>query len=190
MAQGTEEVHVVDGLDVGQLRTAMHDLKEEPDLATLRLRAHNRWIDGAHAETRIYDFYGMGGEGAHKGEFTLTGDEPEPLVGTDKGPNATEALLHGLACCLNASYIYQAALQGIQIDELELEIEGDLDLRGFLGLEPDVPPQFLEIRVSFRVKADVPEGKLKALTDLAQKRSPVFNSVTQPVPVRCSVEVL
>jgi len=190
MAQGTKIESVVDGLDVEQLRTAMHDLKQQPELATLRLRAHNRWIDGAHAETRIYDFYGMGGEGAHKGEFMLTGDEPEPLLGTDKGPNATEALLHGLACCLNASFIYQAALQGVRIDELELDLEGDLDLRGFLGLEPDVPPQFLEIRVTFRVKADAPEGKLKALTDLAQKRSPVFNSVTRPVPVRCTMELL
>jgi uncharacterized OsmC-like protein len=99
-------------------------------------------------------------------------------------------LLHGLACCVNAAFIYQAALQGIQIEELELEVEGDLDLRGFLGLEPDVPPQFLEIRVTFRVKGDAPEGKLKALTDLAQKRSPVFNSVVNPVPVKCRMELL
>ncbi|MHC4479709.1 MAG: OsmC family protein [Planctomycetota bacterium] len=185
------EGDLVNGIDVAQLHTKMDAMREAPELAAFRLRARHRWIDGAHVQTTIQDFYGAGQENASRWEpFVLEGDEPEILLGTDQGPNATEAALHALASCLSTTFIYHAATQGVRVDGLELELEGDLDLRGFLGLAPEVRNGYQAIRVTLRASGDAPEGKLKALCDLAQKRSPVFDVMTNGVAVSVQFEAM
>jgi uncharacterized OsmC-like protein len=146
-------------------------------------------VDGAHCRSTIQDFRAGGQEDTSRARaHVLEGDEPTTLLGEDKGPNATETLLHALAACLNASFIYHAAAQGIKVHELEFDVEGDIDLNGFLGLNEQVPSNFQQIRVTCRARADAPREKIEELCEYAQKRSPVFNSVSRPVPVHVMLE--
>ena len=178
----------VNDLDVEQLHGAIDGMREEPESGKYQFRAHNEWVSGAHCRSSINDFRAAGEEGTHEHAHVLEGDEPAGLLGTDCGPNATETLLHALAACLNASFIYHAANQGIFVEELKIEVEGDIDLGGFLGIDEAIPSNFQQIRVKFLVKAEASEEKIRELCEYAQRRSPVFNSVTRPIPVDVSFE--
>jgi uncharacterized OsmC-like protein len=178
----------VNDVNVDQLREAMDGLRENPDLGKYQFRVHNEWISGAHCRSSISDFLAGGEEGTHEHVHVLECDEPAGLLGTDRGPSATETLLHALAACLSGSFIYHAANQGVYVEELKIEVEGDLDLGGFLGIDEAIPSNFQQIRVKFIVKADASEEKISELCEYAQRRSPVFNSVTRPIPVDVSIE--
>ena len=176
--------NITNGLNVDDLNNSIDATRANPQLGKYQFRAKNRWVDGAHCRTTINDFYAAGQEDTFRSKtHVLEGDEPPALLGQDYGPNATEALLHALGACLNASFIFQATAQGIKIDELEFELEGDIDLNGFLGVDESARNGFQEIRVTCMVKADAPREKLEELCELAQKRSPVFDIVSHPVPV-------
>ncbi|HEU4873508.1 MAG TPA: OsmC family protein [Pyrinomonadaceae bacterium] len=105
------------------------------------------------------------------------------MLGSDKAPNPVEYLLHPLAACVTTSMVYQATAKGIRITEVESRVEVKLDLRGFLGLSEDVPPGYEDIRMLFKVKADVPDDELPDVVALGPKFSPVFDSVTRPIAV-------
>lgn len=179
---------IINGLDVGQLDCCMGELKDNPKSGKYKFRAKNEWVNGAHCRSKINDFCAAGQEESREKTHILEGDEPLGLLGEDIGPNATEALLHALGSCLNASFIYHAAARGIKIDHLELELEGDLDINGFLGVDEEVPSNFQQIRVKCKVKADAPREKLEELWEYAQKRSPVFNTVTHPIRIDAMLE--
>lgn len=179
----------MNGVNVGQLRQTMEAIKDKPALAKFEFRAHNQWINGGHNRTTIQGFYGAGQEDATRTKpFTLENDEPTILLGGDQAPNPTEALFHALAGCLTTSLVYHAAARGIRIDEVESEYEGTLDLRGFLGMSDQVRNGYDQIRVTMRVKGDASEAQLQELCELAQRRSPVFDIVTNPVPVQVTME--
>jgi uncharacterized OsmC-like protein len=120
----------------------------------------------------------------------LKADEPLVLLGTDVAANPVEHLLHALASCLTTSMVYHAAAKGIQIDEVESSLEGDLDLRGFLELDKDTRQGYQGVRVSFKIKADVPDEQLQELVQLGTGHSPVFDSLTNGVPISVSAERL
>lgn len=105
------------------------------------------------------------------------------LLGGNAGPNAVEAILHALASCLSVGFVYNAAAQGITVESLNSNVEGDLDLQGFLGLSQDVRPGFENIRLTYRVKSDAPREKIEALCDYVQRTSPVLDMLRNPVPV-------
>lgn len=182
---------LVNGVKVVELEQIIEEFKKDAGKAKLKARAHNQWVNGGHCRSRIKDF-NVGGEedATRSGAFTLEADEPEPMLGENHGPTATEAALHALASCLNTTFIYHAAAKGIEIKELELELEGDLDLRGFLGVDPKVRNGYTTIHVTFRVKSDAPREKIEELMKLAQRRSPVFDIVTHETPVEASLELL
>jgi uncharacterized OsmC-like protein len=113
----------------------------------------------------------------------LVGDEPPVLLGGNAGPNSVEATLHALASCLNVGFIYNAAAMGIEVSSLEFDLDGDLDLLGFLGLSDKVRPGYSGIRVRYRVQADAPREKLEELCDYVQRTSPVLDIIRNPVPV-------
>jgi uncharacterized OsmC-like protein len=115
--------------------------------------------------------------------FTLDGDEPPVLLGANHGPNAVEAVLHALASCVAVGVAYNAAAQGIEIRSLEFDLEGQLDLHGFLGLSPDIRPGYRDIRVTYRIDSDATAEKVDELCAYAQNTSPVLDIVTNPVPV-------
>jgi uncharacterized OsmC-like protein len=183
------EQKIVNGVNVDQLFETINVIKDQPDIAKFRFRASNKWINGGHNRTSIKDFYGAGQEDTSRTEpFVLDADEPPVLLGTDQGANPVEYVLTALAGCLTTSLIYHAAAQGIKIDEVESRFEGDLDLRGFLGLSENVRNGYENIRVTFKIKADAPKEKLEELVKLAQQRSPVFDIVSNPVPVSVRLE--
>ena len=129
----------INGVDVDQLFSTIDAIKETPGLAKFEFRANNRWINGGHNRTSVKDFYGAGREDAsRKQTFVFDNDEPVVLLGEDNGANPVEFVLHALAGCLTTSLVYHAAAQGIKIDAVESTFEGDLDLRGTLGIDRDV----------------------------------------------------
>jgi uncharacterized OsmC-like protein len=187
MATTTERIR--NGVDTEQLFGTLDAIKAEPGLARFQFRARNRWIDGAHNRTTIKDFYGASQEDTSRAaEFVLDAGEPAILVGTDTGPNPAEYLLHALAACLTTSLVYVAAARGVRLTEVESTLEGDMDVQGALGLSDEYRNGFERIRVSFRVKGDAPAEKLREVVERAQRRSAVFDMVTNGVPVAVEVE--
>jgi len=174
----------MNGVELDQLMATINAIKAEPELGACRFRARNSWIMGNHNRTTVEGFYGAKQDIDHKQTFTMDADEPAILAGNDEGANPVEHLLHALASCLTTSMVAHAAVRGIEIEELESELEGDLDLRGFLGLAMDVPKGYTEIRARFRVKAR-PED-VSRIKELA-RFSPVFNTITSGAKVAVEV---
>jgi uncharacterized OsmC-like protein len=176
------------GVDTGQLFATLDLLKEQPELGKFQFRAKNQWIAGAHNRTTIKDFHAAGGEDTSRSEaFVIDAGEPAILVGSDTGANPAEYLLHALAACLTTSLVYVAAARGVQLTEVESTIEGDMDVQGALGLSDEHRNGFEHIRVSFRVKGDAPDEKLREVVERAQRRSAVYDMVTNGVPVTVDV---
>ena len=174
----------INGIHMETLQGTVNAIEQEPDLGQCRFRARNKWLGGNRNSTTITGFYGARQEIAHKQVFELQADEPPILAGSDEGANPVEHLLNALAACVTTSMVAHAAVRGIHIEELESEIEGDIDLRGFLGLADDVPKGFTDIRIKFRVKADI--DNMERLKRLASY-SPVFNTLTQGANVDIQV---
>jgi uncharacterized OsmC-like protein len=177
---------VINGVDVDTLMGTVNAIKGDAGLGACRFRASNTWLSGNHNRSTVSGFHGARQEIAHRQTFTMDADEPAILAGNDAGANPVEHLLHALASCLTTSMVAHAAVRGIEIEELESELEGDIDLRGFLGLAPDVPKGYTEIRAKFRVKAK-PED-VDRIKELA-KFSPVFNTVTRGARVKVEVSL-
>jgi uncharacterized OsmC-like protein len=174
----------INGIDRDALLKIIDTLREHPDLANFQFRANQEWIDGVHARTTIQDFFGVGEEQtSRKQPHRLDADEPELLLGHDQGPGATEALLHALVSCMGGTFVYYATALGVKIDSMRLHAEGDVDLRGFLGIAEEVRRGFQNIRVTFDVASGAPREKIDELIQLTQKYSPVFDVVSHGVPV-------
>jgi uncharacterized OsmC-like protein len=179
--------NIVNGVDLDRLHGTIEHVNAEPALARFQFRASNQWIDGGHNRTAIKGFYGAGQEDTSRVEpFVLDTDEPPVLLGENRGPNAGEYLLHALAACLTGTIVYHAAARGIALEGLESTIEGDVDLRGFLGLDERVRPGYEGIRVSFKVTGDLDDDQLAELASLT-RFSPVRDIVSNPVPVAIDV---
>lgn len=174
----------VNGVDLNVLGATVSAIAKDPALGQCRFRARNRWVDGNHNRTTVTDFFGAGEDIPHKQTFELHADEPAILAGNDDGANPVEHLLHALASCVTTSMVAHAAVKGIDIEALESELEGDIDLNGFLGLDARVPKGFTNIRVKFRVRTD--PGNLETLKQLSAF-SPVFNTLTHGVKVDIDV---
>lgn len=174
----------LNGVNVDQLVATVNAIQENPEIARFQFRAHNEWIDGGHSRTTIQDFYGAMQEDTSRSQpFVVDGDEPPMLLGGNAGPNAVEAVLHALASCLSVGFIYNAAAQGIRVDSLSFDLEGNLDLRAFLGLSKDVRPGFESIRLTFQVESDAPREKIVELCNYVKATSPVLDIIRNPVPV-------
>jgi uncharacterized OsmC-like protein len=172
------------GVDTQQLFGTLDAVKAQPELAAFTWRATNEWLAGAHNRSTIKDFYAASGEDTSRTEaFTLDAGEPAILCGTDTGPNPAEYLLHALAACLTTSLVYVAAARKVPLTRVESKIEGDMDVRGALGLDDSVPNRFTDIRVTFTVEGDAPAEKLREVVTRARARSAVFDTLTNGVTV-------
>ena len=177
------------GVDSEQMYGTLDAIKANPELGIFQFRARNRWIDGAHNRSTIHGFYGAGQEDVTRAEaFEVDAGEPAILLGSDTGANPAEYLLHALAACLTTSLVYVAAARGVRLTEVDSVLEGDMDVRGALGLSDEVRNGFSRIRVSFTIKGDAPEEKLREVVERAQARSAVFDMVTNGVPVEVGVK--
>ena len=178
-----EEQKFVNGINVTQLFSTIELIKEKPDMAKFRFRATNKWVDGTHNQAMIKDFYGAGQEDNTRTPTLFELDEPPVLCGRNIGPNPVEYLLAALSGCLTTSLVAHAAARGIVIKGIRSRYEGDVDLRGFLGLSEAVPVGFQGIRVYFTIDAAIPDEQKEELVRMAQKYSPVFNTITKSAPV-------
>jgi uncharacterized OsmC-like protein len=179
----TTTARIVNGVNIDDLVSTVGAVTATPTIADFRFRADNRWLGGGHNRTTIAGFYGAGDEHQHATSFVLDNDEPPVLLSGDKAPNPVEYVLHALAGCLMTSLVYHAAARGITVDGVDVHLEGDLDLHGFLGMDDTVRNGFQAIRVRFDVQGNLTDEQKAELVVLAQQRSPVFDIITNRVPV-------
>jgi uncharacterized OsmC-like protein len=188
MTTATEAVR--NGVDTSVLFPTLDAIKQQPELARFQFRAKNVWLGGAYNRSTIQDFYGAGQEDTSRTRaFTIDAGEPAVLLGTDTGPNPAEALLHALAACLTTSLVYVAAARKVRLTRVESILEGDMDVRGALGLSDEVRNGFQRIRMTFNIQGDAPAEKLRELVQRAQQRSAVFDIVSHGVPVTVAAVV-
>ena len=175
------------GVDTAALFATIDAVKGDPDLANFRFRATNRWVSGTHNQSTIHSFYGAKQEMTHRSPWTYDADHPAVLVGEDHGPTPVEYLLHALAACLASGLANIAAARGVTLDEVTTTVEGDIDLRGILGLSDDVRNGFQQIAVRFALRGDDAD-KLRAVVEQSRRRSAVYDLLTNGVPVSIEVD--
>lgn len=174
----------LNGVNVTQLVETVGAIQNDPKLAAFRFRARNSWLGGGRSRTTIDGFWGAGQEDtSREAPFVLEGDEPPVLLGTNQAPNAVEAVLHAVASCLAVGFAYNAAAQGIEVRSLEFDLEGALDLHGFLGLSEEAGAGYQGITVTYRVDADATPEQIDDLCRYVQRTSPVLDIISSPVPV-------
>ena len=186
MAQQSEP-RITNGVNVDELFGTINAVKDTPVIAKFKFRAKNKWIFAGLNRTTINDFHGTNQDLSHKEPFVLDADEPPLLLGDDKGPNPVEYALTALAACVTTSLVYHAAAKGIQVDEVESRLEGDIDLQGFLGISDSVRRGYERIRMYFKIEGDLSDEEKEYLIQMGAKYSPVFDTFSNPVPV--SVEL-
>ena len=174
----------LNGLDVKAAVDTIEAVKADPSLGRFQFRNRNRWVSGGVNRSRIKDFYGAGREDDSRTEtFEFTNGEPPVLLGDNEGANPVEFLLHALAGCVTTTLITHATARGITIESLSTELEGDLDIRGMLGLDESVSAGYESIRIKMAVEADCSDEELADLMAFVRGHSPVCTTVCCPVPV-------
>ena len=175
------------GVNVQALLDARKALSDAPEAAKFQWRASCKWIKGTHSHTTVQEFFGLGAEQKHRTEFSFDADHPEIFASEDKGATPVEYVLVGLTSCLTAGIAAVAQNRGIQLRSVTATIEGSMDVQGILGMDQDVRNGFDGIKVKYQIDADATPDEIKAIVAQSQKRSAVFDIITNPTLV--SVEV-
>lgn len=179
---------VRNGVDVERLGHAVDAVTDDPEHGRFAFRAETEWTDALTCVTSIDDF-DQGGERVRTREFEIAGDEPEQILGTRTAPNAAELLLAALGSCLSVGYAANAAAMGIDLDSLRFELEGDVDLRGFLGISEDVRAGYNALSCTAHVDADASAAELEELRARVEATSPILDTITNAVPLETEVVV-
>ena len=182
------EVKIDNGVNVDALLAARAALKEAPQAAKFTWRASCKWQNGTHSNTNVRGFFGLGAEQKHKTEFSFSADHPEIFASEDLGITPVEYVLVGLASCLTAGVAAVAQNRGIQLRSVEARLEGSMDIQGILGIDSDVRNGYDDVKVTFHIDADASKKDIEALVAQSQKRSAVYDIITNPTNV--SVEVV
>jgi uncharacterized OsmC-like protein len=183
----TSEIPTDNGVNVEALLAARAALTETPEGAQFTWRASNQWVRGTHSRSEITGFFGLGDNHSHRSTWSFDADHPEVFASEDNGPTPVEYVLVGLASCLTGGVAAVAQNRGIQLNSVEATIEGDMDILGILGADPDVRNGFSGIRVHYKIDADATPEEIEALVAQSQKRSAVFDVVANPTSVSVSV---
>lgn len=181
------ETKVDNGVNVAALTDARLALEEAPEAAQFTWRAICEWVEGVHSRSTIEGFFGLGEEQKHTRTFTLDADHPPQFAATDAGATPVEIVLSGLASCLTAGIASVAQYRGIQLRSVKASVEGDMDLAGILGIDANVRNGFNSIRIAFDIDADATSSEIAALVAQSQKRSAVFDIITNPTAVNVTV---
>ena len=184
----TRERVPLNGVDTPKLFATINVVKAQPELAEFQFRATNHWIKGTHSRSRLETFSGAGAEHRHTGEIEFNADHPAVLVGGDTAPTPAEFLLHAIAACITSGIGNVAAARGVTLTEVESTVEGDIDLRGILGLSGEVRNGYSEIRVHFRIKGDAAPEKLQDIVLQSRARSAVFDVLTNGTTVSVTAD--
>ena len=183
----TSESSVNNGVNVEALLGAREALTAAPEAAKFQWRATCEWKNGTHSHSTVEGFFGLGEEQAHKTTFTFDADHPETFASEDNGATPVELVLVGLASCLTAGVAAIAQHREIQLRSVTATLEGSMDVQGILGIDSDVRNGFGDIKVHFKIDADATDDELKALVAQSQKRSAVYDVVTNPTNVTVEV---
>jgi uncharacterized OsmC-like protein len=175
------------GVNVAALIAAREALTKAPEAAQFKWRAACEWKDGTHSHSTVEGFYGLGGEQHHKKTFTFDSDHPEVFASEDKGATPVEYVLVGLASCLTAGIAAVAQHRNIQLRSVKATVEGDMDIQGILGIDGDVRNGFGGIKVTYNIDADAKPEDIEALVAQSQKRSAVYDVITNPTNVTVAV---
>jgi len=181
------EKKVQNGVNVEALVGAREALTKTPAAAKFSWKATSKWVSGTHSQTNIKGFFGLGQQQAHKTEFTFDMDHPEIFASEDKGATPVEMVLTGLAGCLTAGVAAVAQYRKIQLRSVKATLEGAMDIQGILGIDSDVRNGFDGITVKFDIDADATKAEIEALVAQSQKRSAVYDALTNPTNVTVSV---
>ncbi len=175
---------VVNGVDTEAFQETVEAIKKDPSLAQAEFRATNQWDEAGHNQVCIQSYYLAGAEQQTRSKpFQFDADEPPALLGQDSGANPVEYLLTALSSCMTTSMVYHAAANGLPIESMESKFEGELDLRGFLDLDPSIPKGYSKIRATFKVKSSASEEQL----DHFYHFSPVYSMVSPTVPIEVTI---
>ncbi len=181
------ENSVNNGVNVEALLEARKALTEAPEAAKFTWRAACKWQNGTHSKSTVQGFHGLGEEQKHKTEFSFSIDHPEVFASEDLGATPIELVLVGLASCLTAGVASVAQNRGIQLKSVEANLEGAMDIQGILGIDSDVRNGYDDIKVTFNIDADASQKEIEALVAQSQKRSAVYDCVTNPTNVTVQV---
>ena len=173
----------LNGVDTQTLLNTINFVAGQPDLARFQFRAANRWIEGTHSRSAMLDFSGAGGDHKHLKSYFGDSDHPTVLCGGDRAPTPVEWLLHALASCITAGIGNIAAARGVKLTRVESFVDGDIDLRGILGISDEVRNGYSNISIRFEIEGDAPPEKLQQILDQARTRSAVFDVLRNGVPV-------
>jgi len=183
----TTEKSVDNGVNVEALLGAREALTEAPEGAKFTWRATCTWVNGTHSQSTIKGFFGLGEEQSHKTTFSFDADHPEVFASEDNGATPVELVLAGLASCLTAGVAAVAQMREIQLNSVSATLEAGMDIQGILGIDSDVRNGFDGIKVHYDIDADASDDDIKAIVAQSQKRSAVFDIVTNPTNVTVDV---
>ena len=183
----TNDKKVDNGVNVEALLGARAALMEAPEAAQFTWRATCEWVNGTHSRSTVDGFFGLGEEQQHRSTFTFDADHPEVFASEDHGATPVELVLAGLASCLTAGVAAVAQNREIQLNSVTAKIEGGMDIQGILGADSDVRNGFSGIKVTYTIDADATPEEIRAVVAQSQKRSAVYDAITNPTNV--SVEV-
>ncbi len=189
MSMATNTTTTIDnGVNVEALLGAREALTETPAGAQFQWRATCQWMNGTHSHSTVEGFFGLGEEQSHKTEFKFDSDHPEIFASEDKGATPVEYVLVGLASCLTAGIAAVAQHREIQLRSVEATLEGQMDIQGILGIDSDVRNGFDGVKVSYKIDADATRDEIEALVAQSQKRSAVYDIITNPTNVTVEVK--
>jgi uncharacterized OsmC-like protein len=175
---------VDNGVNVEALLGAKEAMTGTPAAAQFQWRANCEWVNGTHSRTTVKDFFGVGEEQSHRVDYTTDTDHPEIFASEDNGATPAEMMLVGLAGCLTAGVASVATHRGIQLRSVRATIEGDMDLRGILGIDSDVRNGFGGLTVRYEIDADATREEIEAVIAQSQKRSAVFDVIANPTNIK------
>ena len=184
----TTNKSVDNGVNVGALLGAREALSKTPEAGQFAWRATCNWVNGTYSRSTVEGFYGLGGEQKHKTQFSFDADHPELFASEDRGATPVELVLAGLASCLTAGIASVAQLREIQLRSVSATLEGKMDIQGILGVDADVRNGFEGIKVTYHIDADASPDDIKALVAQSQKRSAVYDIITNPTNVTVEVK--
>ena len=188
MTTATAEKPVNNGVNVEALFGAREALTKAPEAAQFKWRATCNWVKGTQSRSTVEEFYGLGAEQKHRTKFSFDSDHPEIFASEDSGATPVEIVLAGLAGCLTAGIAAVAQARSIQLRSVSATLEAGMDIRGILGADPAVRNGFDGIKVIYKIDADASADDIKALVAQSQKRSAVYDIITNPTNVTVEVK--
>ncbi len=183
----THDGAVSNGVNTEALIGARGAFTEMPKAASFTFRSTCDWVDGSESRNTINGYFGLGQDHTRKQSFTISSDHPEVFAARDTAPTPPEIALSALASCLTGGVAAVAQHRGIQLRKVQARVEGDMDMRGILGMDPEVRNGFSAVRVTFEIDANASDDDIRALVAQSQKRSAVFDLMTNPTNVHVTV---